>query len=114
MIKTNICICGELVSWDTERAHYRRFCDKCRSARRKLREQNVCRSRAGSTAVLVELGGPKILVTMERAADRTREEVGKMMGLSAERVRQIETTAMIKIMRQYRQLQDLQDLQDIT
>lgn len=49
------------------------------------------------TTIVREMGGPAIMRVIDRAAIRTREEVGKILGISEERVRQIEMEAFAKL-----------------
>lgn len=61
--------------------------------------------RVALTNELIRLGGPQIHSVMERSAERTCAEVGKILGCSKEQVRLLEHTALIKLMRKFKELQ---------
>lgn len=91
------CGCGVTFSFDPAKTHYRRFCDTCRAKRAKQHDKKVNSKRFDYSSVVGTLGGPAIFKVIDRAAVRTREEVGKNLGMSAERVRQIEMQALAKL-----------------
>jgi DNA-directed RNA polymerase specialized sigma subunit len=78
----------------------RKRCDACTAERKRHHAQSQGAKRQ---QVRVSLAEDKLTQLLYRGAIRTHEQVGTMMGISAERVRQIEQSAISKIIKQFKQ-----------